>query len=184
MFDVVTDLMSYALHQARSTGNNPPRVGVGSPIVAPYGAHETSDGHVIVFGTTNDAEWRRMATVMLERPDLAEEPKYAANIDRCRYRDELDAVIAEWTASKTFADAAAAADKATIGWARLNAPSDVVDHPQLRERGRWVTTQGPGGGFESLRPPADAAGWTWSPGAVPAVGEHTADVLAELGLDA
>src|SRR4051795_3907713 len=39
MFDVVTDWMSWALHQARATGTNPPRLGVGSPVVAPYGAY-------------------------------------------------------------------------------------------------------------------------------------------------
>jgi crotonobetainyl-CoA:carnitine CoA-transferase CaiB-like acyl-CoA transferase len=183
MFDVVTDWMSFALHQARSTGIDPPRVGIGSPIVAPYGAYETADGQTVVFGTTNDAEWHRLATVMLQRPDLADNPRYAKNVDRCTYRDELNDVIAEWTARHTYDEATAAADSATIGWARLNLPSDVVTHPQLSERERWVTTQGPGGSFESLRPPADVAGWTWSPGAVPAVGEHTASVLRELGFD-
>src|SRR3954467_3516818 len=95
MFDVVTDWMSYALHQARFTGVDPPRLGIGSPVVAPYGAYRTSDDEVVVFGTTNDAEWRRLATVMLQRPDLAADVRYAKNVDRCRHRDELNAVIAE-----------------------------------------------------------------------------------------
>jgi crotonobetainyl-CoA:carnitine CoA-transferase CaiB-like acyl-CoA transferase len=176
--------MSYALHQARFTGINPPRVGVASPVVAPYAAYRTADDQMVVFGTTNDAEWRRLATTMLERPDLAADPRYAKNIDRVRCRDELDAVIGEWAATQTFAEATAAATAATIGWARFNAPSDVVGHPQLSERNRWVPTQAPGGTFDSLRPPPDSPDWDWSPGAVPALGEHTDAILREFELDA
>jgi crotonobetainyl-CoA:carnitine CoA-transferase CaiB-like acyl-CoA transferase len=182
MFDVITDWMSWALHQARFAGVDPPRVGIGSPIVAPYGAYRTSDGHMVVFGTTNDAEWRRLATVMLNRADLAAEPRFAKNVDRCRYRDELNDLLAEWTAQQTYAEAVAAAESASIGWARLNLPSDVVTHPQLSERDRWVSTSMAGQSFDSLRPPSDAAEWDWSPGGVPALGEHTDAVLRELGL--
>jgi crotonobetainyl-CoA:carnitine CoA-transferase CaiB-like acyl-CoA transferase len=184
MFDVVTDWMSYALHQARFTGVDPPRLGIGSPVVAPYGAYRTADDQVVVFGTTNDAEWRRLATVMLERPDLADDARYTTNADRCVHRDELNAVIGEWTSRHTFAEATATAGAASIGWARYNAPSDVVVHPQLSERNRWVATTMPGGTFDSLRPPADAPTWTWSPGAVPGLGEHTAAVLREFGSEA
>jgi itaconate CoA-transferase len=180
MFDVVTDFMSYALHQARFTGVDPPRLGVASPVVAPYGAYRTADDQVVVFGTTNDAEWRRLAQTMLDRSDLAADPRYARNIDRVRHRDELDAVLAEWTARHTFAEASAAATAASIGWARFNAPSEVLYHPQLSQRDRWVPTAAPGGSFDSLRPPADSPDWDWSPGAVPALGEHTEAVLREL----
>jgi itaconate CoA-transferase len=183
MFDVITDWMSYALHQARFTGIDPPRLGVASPIVAPYGAYRTADDQMVVFGTTNDAEWQRMATVMLDRRDLAEDPRYTKNIDRVHLRDDLNAVIAAWTVQRSFDEATAAADAATIGWARLNTPSDVVDHPQLQERHRWVPTRAPGGTFDSLRPAAGSADWEWSPGDVPGLGEHTAQVMRDIGLD-
>jgi crotonobetainyl-CoA:carnitine CoA-transferase CaiB-like acyl-CoA transferase len=95
-------------------------------------------------------------------------------------REELDEIIAAWAATKTFAEASAAAESATIGWARLNTPLDVLDHPQLSERERWVDTDSPGGEFPSLRPPANCADWDWTAGSVPALGEHTDEVLAEL----
>jgi itaconate CoA-transferase len=183
MFDVVTDWMSWALHQARFAGTNPPRLGIGSPVVAPYGAYRTADDQSIVFGTTNDAEWQRLATTMLDRPDLAADPRYLKNTDRCRHRDDLNAVIAEWTARQTYTEAIAAAESASIGWARYNEPTDVVAHPQLSERGRWVPTEMAGESFDSLRPPSDGAGWDWSPRGVPALGEHTEQVLRELGFD-
>lgn len=182
MFDVVTDWMGWALHQARFTGVDLARMGLSSPMVAPYGAYRTADDEVIVLGTTNDGEWRRLATHLLGRPDLAEDPRYAGNADRVRRRDELDVLIGDWVGARTLAEASAAADAATIGWARYNTPTEVLDHPQLVERDRWVPTASAGGVFPSLRPAADSPGWDWTPGAVPLLGEHTEKVLAELGL--
>jgi itaconate CoA-transferase len=184
MFDVVTDWMSWALHQARATGRDPEPLGVSSPMVSPYGAYRTADEQVIVIGTTNDREWQRLATDVLGRPDLAAEPRFAGNADRVRYRPEIDAAIGDWVARHTFAEASAAAQAAQLGWARLNTPLDVLAHPQLAERGRWVRTACVDGDFDSLRPAADGADWAWEPGGVPAVGQHTAKILAELGLSA
>ncbi len=42
-------------------GTEPVPVGMGSPMIAPYGAYPTSDGQTAVLGTTNDREWRRLA---------------------------------------------------------------------------------------------------------------------------
>lgn len=182
MFDVVSDWMSWALHQARATGKDPVPLGVGSPMVSPYGAFDTADGQVIVLGTTNDAEWRRLAEDVLRRPELAADPRYATNSQRCDLRAELDLVIAEWAGSSTFTAAAEAAEAASIGWARLNSPTDLLSHPQLAERNRWVSTAAGDAQFESLRPAADSIAWEWEPGAVPTLGQHTDDVLSELGL--
>jgi crotonobetainyl-CoA:carnitine CoA-transferase CaiB-like acyl-CoA transferase len=179
MFDVVTDWMSWALHQARATGVDPVPLGISSPMVSPYGAFETADGQTIVIGTTNDAEWVRLATQVLGRPDLAADPRYATTADRVRLRPELDAVIAAWTRGQTFAAASAIAEAAKIGWARFNRPTDVLVHPQLAERDRWISTGAPGREFLSLRPAADSTSWSWQPGAVPALGEHTDAVRAE-----
>ena len=113
---------------------------------------------------------------ILGRPDLAADPRFAHNADRVARRDELDAVIAAWARTLTFAAASAAAEAAGIGWARFNTPIEVLDHPELAARDRWVATAAPGTEFQSLRPPADSAGWDWQPGAVPALGDHTAAI--------
>ena len=181
MFDVMTDWMQWALHQARATGTDPEPRGVSSPMVSPYGAYPTADGQTIVIGTTNDAEWVRLAEV-IERPDLATDRAYATTTGRVARRAVLDEAIEQWTSRHTFADAAAAAQEARLGWARLNTPLDILEHPQLSERGRWVDTPIGEAAFASLRPAADLLGWEWTPAAVPTLGEHTSAVLAELGL--
>ena len=182
MFDVMTDWMGWALNQSRYTGVDPPRAGLSSPMVSPYGGYRTADGQVIVLGTTNDGEWQRLAAQVMQRPDLAADPVYATNADRVRRRAELDEAIGAWAAGQLFADASAAAEAAGIGWARYNTPTEVLAHPQLVDRDRWVPTPTENGSFLSLRPAADSADWTWTVRGVPALGEHTAAVLEELDL--
>jgi crotonobetainyl-CoA:carnitine CoA-transferase CaiB-like acyl-CoA transferase len=179
MFDVITDWMSWAYHQARATGEDPQPRGMSSPVVSPYGAFMTKDGQTIVIGTTNDGEWKRLATQVLGRPDLADDPRYATNSLRIEQREALDAVLIDWAISTSFDDAAATAEAAGIGWARYNTPLEVLDHPHLAARNRWVDTPAPGRTFKSLRPPADSPGWEWRNGAVPALGEHTDAIRAE-----
>jgi itaconate CoA-transferase len=184
MFDVITDWMGAVLHQARATGEDLIPLGVGSPMVAPYGAYRTQDEQTLVIGTTNDGEWDRLARQVMGRDDLAEEPRYATNPQRCQLRDELDGHIQAWAGTVTLADASEAAEAAGIGWARLNGPTDILTHPQLAERARWVDTPGPGGSYLSLRPAADSPSWDWRPRPLPALGEHTEAILRELGITA
>jgi crotonobetainyl-CoA:carnitine CoA-transferase CaiB-like acyl-CoA transferase len=181
MFDVVTEWMGCFLNTARYGGFDLEPVGPGSPVVAPYGAYQTADGQTLVLGTTNDREWQRLARDVLGRPDLAEDSRYATNSDRCARREELDAVIGSWAAGTTLADARAAAEAASLGHARLNKPSDLLNHPQHTERGRWREIGSPGGPVLGLLPPPDVSGWDWRLDPIPALGEHTVPVLRELG---
>jgi len=184
MFDVVVDLVGWALNYTMHTGVERPPNGMSSPTVAPYGAYPTRDGRTVVLGTTNDGEWQRLATELLERPDLATDPALASNDQRCAGRDRLDGVIAGWTAELDLADVLARADAAGIGCATLNDIATVATHPQLVERGRWVDVDSPVGKVPSLAATATSPQWVLPMNPIPDVGEHTAAVLAELGLDA
>jgi crotonobetainyl-CoA:carnitine CoA-transferase CaiB-like acyl-CoA transferase len=181
MFDAVAEMMGFALNQVIHTGTEPTPVGMGSPMVAPYGAYPTADGETAVLGTTNDREWRRLAE-LIGRPELADDERYLHNDDRVSARGELDAVVGEWCATKTLAEIAAAADAAGIGNARLNTVHALAEHPQLTERGRWRDVGTPSGPVPALLPPAVALGWPMRSGAVPALGEHTDAIRAEFGL--
>ncbi|MCL2586360.1 MAG: CoA transferase [Streptosporangiales bacterium] len=181
MFDVVTEWMGYFLNVSRYAGFDVEPIGVSAPPVAPYGSFRTKDGQDLVLGTTNDREWQRLAARVLGRPDLASDPRYATNSDRCSHRDELDEVIGAWAATVTLEQARAAAESAQLGHARLNKPSDLLDHPQHTQRDRWREIDTPGGPVMGLLPPPEVDGWEWRTDAVPALGQHTVGVLAELG---
>jgi itaconate CoA-transferase len=179
MFDTIAEWLGFALNFTMGTGLEREPNGLSSPTVAPYGAYPTGDGQTVVLGTTNDKEWQRFAVTMLERPDLAAEPRYATNPLRCERRAELDTIIAAWTAQFPLADLQERAEAAGIGNARLNSVADVLAHPQLAPRWRDVET--PVGPLRALSPPFESPEWTPRMDRVPALGEHTDAVLRELG---
>jgi crotonobetainyl-CoA:carnitine CoA-transferase CaiB-like acyl-CoA transferase len=183
MFDVVTELMGYPLTWSRYTGVDQEPAGMGSPAVAPYGAYPTSDGRTVVLGTTNDEEWRRLSRQMLGRGDLAADPRYSRNGDRVRCRAELDEILAGWTKGRTLAEILQAADAARIGNAVYRTPMEVLDHPHLAARDRWHEVPTPAGPVLGLIPPMLFDGEGLPAGPVPALGQHTEAVLAELGID-
>ena len=184
LFDVMTDVMGYALTYTQHSGIDQEPLGVGSPAVAPYGAFPTRDGQTVVLGTTNDREWQRVAREIIDRPDLADDPRFATNPDRCRHRAILDEAIGSWCAQHDLAEIQKIADDAGIGNSRYNLPSEVVVHPQLTARDRWRTVGTSKGDIQALRPPPVISGFEQPMGAVPGLGEHTDAVLAELGLTA
>jgi len=184
LFDVMTDVMGYALTYTQHSGIDQEPLGVGSPAVAPYGAFPTRDGQTVVLGTTNDREWQRVAREIIDRPDLADDPRFATNPDRCRHRAILNEAIGSWCAQHDLAEIQKVADDAGIGNSRYNLPSEVVVHPQLTARDRWRTVGTSKGDIQALRPPPVISGFEQPMGAVPGLGEHTDAVLAELGLTA
>jgi len=182
LFDVMTDVMGYALTYTQHSGIDQEPLGVGSPAVAPYGAFRTRDGQTVVLGTTNDREWQRVAREIIDRPDLADDPRFATNPGRCAHRDILDEAIGSWCAQHDLAYIQKTADDAGIGNSRYNVPSEVVVHPHLTARDRWRTIGTSKGDIQSLLPPPVIAGYDPPMGAVPGLGQHTDAVLAELGL--
>ncbi|MEV5647210.1 CaiB/BaiF CoA-transferase family protein [Nocardia sp. NPDC052254] len=184
LFDTMAEMMGYHLTYARHSGIDQQPLGMSSPAVAPYGAYGTADGQTVVLGTTNDREWQRLATDILDRPDLAADERFRTNPGRVAHRGELDTAIGTWCAHNDLADIQAAADAAGIGNSRYNTPSEVLAHPQLSERDRWRGIDTPNGPIPSLLPPAVIEGYHPPMGAVPGLGEHTDAVLTEIGCDA
>ncbi|MFC4503395.1 MULTISPECIES: CaiB/BaiF CoA transferase family protein [Streptomyces] len=182
LFDTMTEMMGYPLTYTRYAGIDQQPLGMSSPAVAPYGAYGTADGQTVVLGTTNDREWDRLARDLLGRPDLADDDRFRSNAGRVGHRAVLDTEIAAWCARHDLAYVQDRADAAGIGNARYNTPSEVVAHPHLAARDRWREIDTPNGPVSALLPPAVISGYDPPMGAIPALGQHTDAVLAELGL--
>jgi itaconate CoA-transferase len=180
MFDALVEWMGHPVYVTDHTGAEPPRVGLSHPVIAPYDAYPTADGHEIVVGVQNDREWARLAGAVLHRPDLAGDPEFATNVARVRNRGAVDAAVGAALGELTVDEAVAALDAAHIASARLNTVGDLLNHPQLNARDRWRSVQTPAGPVRALRSPVEPVGEAPT-GAVPALGEHTTAVLAELG---
>ena len=171
MFDVMADWMSVPLLHWEQAGQATPRVGLAHAAIYPYGRFACRDGDV-ALAVQNAAEWRRLCTAVLGRPELVEDPRFADNPSRVRHREALAAAIAACLGGLTRAEAIARLDAAQIAWGRISSVADLSHHPALRR----VEVGVPGGAFAGVVPPLQPG---LAPGAVPALGEHTLKIRRE-----
>jgi itaconate CoA-transferase len=102
-------------------------------------------------------------------------------VSRSANRDALRQLIEARFAICSEVDLAERLERAKIAWATANDMASVWDHPQLRSLGRIVETDSPAGPLKSFRPPGNNSDYESAIGDIPALGEHTAAILAELG---
>ena len=117
----------------------------------------------------------------MPRPELAKDPRYDNNTKRTAARAEMVALIEQIFADMTAAEVVKKLDAAGIANARINTPEEVWAHPQLQARKRWREVETPAGTIPALLPPVTMPDFEPRFDAVPAVGQHTDNVLAGLG---
>jgi len=135
------------------------------------------------LGVQNEREWLRFCAVVLERPDLASDPRLDSNTKRVQNRALLHEAIHAAFAPLTANVVVQRLDRAGIANARLNTPLDFFAHPQLRERDRWRAVESPVGQLSALLPPIIMDGVEPRMDPIPDVSEHTDAILANLGYD-
>ncbi len=179
MFECMTEWMMPPLNVWQGTGKAPQRAGVRHNMVVPYGAYHCADGDVMLAVQT-DREWRRLCTTALDSPALADDPRFVSNELRVQNRTALEALIDAHFSRHTRTQVIALLEAADIPTGAMNDIAAVAAHPQLAARGRWVNVDSEGGEFSALLPPHNLHGAPPRMGAVPALGEHTGEILAEL----
>jgi itaconate CoA-transferase len=184
MLESMVEWMSYPLYYAFDGASPPPRAGAAHATIYPYGPFPTGDGKTVMLGLQNEREWAVFCTEVLERPDLASNPRYASNALRTAARDELQPLIVRRFAGLSAEQLIARLDAAQIANARVNDMHDVWQHPQLAARQRWTEVATPAGPIPALLPPGKVDAFTPRMDAVPALGQHTDAILGELGWDA
>jgi len=150
----------------------------------PYQVFEVADGHLIL-AVGNDQQFGRFCAVA-GCPGLAQDERYARNAARVRNRESLVPLLAERLRQRTRADWLAALEAAKVPCGPINDLAEVFADPQVRARGMTVTMPHPHSDalelvaspmklsatpVQLLRPP-------------PLLGQHTDEVLAEIGIDA
>ncbi|HEX6363641.1 MAG TPA: CaiB/BaiF CoA-transferase family protein [Albitalea sp.] len=178
MLDSMVEWMGFPMYYAFDGAEPPPRAGASHATIQPYGPFAAGDGKTVMLGVQNEREWVAFCRDVLGRPGLAQDERFTSNSKRVAHRDALHAAIAEAFAGLTAHDVIARLDAAQIANASVNDMHDVWAHPQLAARDRWREVATPAGAVRALLPPGrDDAPM----GAVPALGEHTDAILAELG---
>ncbi|MFI4926187.1 MAG: CaiB/BaiF CoA transferase family protein [Burkholderiales bacterium] len=183
MLEALAEWTSYPLYYAFEGAEPPPRTGASHATIYPYGPFPAGDGGVVMLGLQNEREWASFCDKVLLQPATATDPRFTANYKRVAEREALRRIIVEAFASLTVAQVLERLEDAQIANAQVNTMHDVWAHPQLKARGRWTEVGSPQGPLPALLPPGS---WDVGPrmDPVPALGEHTDAILAELGYTA
>jgi len=186
LFDALTEWMSPLLLANKYTGETPPPAGRGHASITPYGPYRAADGGEIQIAVQNDGQWVRLCRDVLDRADLAAHEAYANNSGRLANRQEVETEVALSFAklsTDTLLDRLEAAD---VPYGIMQDVPEVVAHPQLSERGRWVSARTQADKpFDALLPPFLKSSHDLGVRKVPTLGEHNEEILglAESVLD-
>jgi len=184
MYDALVSLCESVVYNFSYAGRVLGPRGTGHPSLCPFDVFATTDGAVAIAAPT-DNHWKLLCEA-IGRPELAADARYDHNHKRVAAAAEVRRLVAAWTGRHTRREVVAAlGGKVPVG--PVNTASDIFEDPHPKARGMLVEVEQPG-----KNPPIVLAGpaikLTATPAAIyrrpPCLGEHTAEVLAEAGIDA
>ncbi|MFT4027081.1 MAG: CaiB/BaiF CoA-transferase family protein [Novosphingobium sp.] len=185
LLDTSVAMVSHIMQDYLISGEAPPRLGNGGNGGGPADLMHCSDGIVYLTAGT-DEHWRRL-TVVMEQPELFEDPRFDSNLKRGKSaRAELMDLINAWSRNFTVAEIMGKLDEAGIPSAKYNELPEVWEDEQVKHRGLRATTPhayAEAGSVDLIQSPL--AQMSASPATIrrapPILGEHNAEVLGELG---
>ena len=183
LFESTAFLMAQHMAGQAVTGRPPPPMPSREGAWAIYDPFKTADGEQIFVGLTSDRQWRRFCE-HFRRDDLLANAAYASNEDRVRARAVLVPEIAAIVARHTRGELAELFDRIDIPFAPVAKPGDLFEDPQLNAFGRMLDVEFAAGVRAKLpRLPVEIGAHDLNlRRQAPAIGAHTGEILAELGV--
>ncbi len=181
LFDVQSAVLANQNMNFLATGKNPRRVGNAHTNIAPYAVFEVSDGHVIL-AVGNDIQFRKLC-VVLGQENWADDARFIDNPSRLANVAELTQLITAETRKFTRAELIEACEAAGVPAGPINQISDMFADPQIQHRQlRIDRTDDLGTSIPGVRTPIIMDGRKMTSGkSSPRLGQHTAEILRELG---
>ena len=183
MLEALGEWMGFPAYFTAYGGAAPPRSGAYHATIVPYGPFKAGDGQTVFISVQNEREFAAFCDVVLKKRALKADQRFSSSPARFRNREAMHAEIEQVFSQLDSAEVIARLEAADIANARLNDLQEFWRHPQLAARGRWAKVGSPAGEIDVLKPPLNIEGMEPRLDAIPAAGEHTAPILAELGYE-
>jgi len=183
LFESTAFLMMQHMAGEVVTGRPLPPMPARQGAWAIYEPFATADREQIFVGLTSNGQWQRFCE-HFGRQDLLNDPAYNTNEDRVRARETLRPIVAEIVSRHRLAGLTELFDRIDIPFAPVAKPGDLFDDPQLNARGRMLEIQFTDGLRGKIpRLPIEIGEHDFAlRRQAPAIGEHTAEILGELGI--
>lgn len=165
-------------------GEVPQATGTRHRRSTPYQAYRTADGFVTI-GAGNDRLWKRLVEDALAKPEWMTDPRYLTLPDRMAHRDQLQEEIEAVTSTKSTEEWISIIDGAGVPCGPVLSYDESLQDPQVIERGMIAEVEHPIiGPMRTIAPPTKFSDLDFSVrGPAPWIGQHTAEILHEAGLD-
>ena len=181
MFEALGEWMGFPAYFTAYGGTAPPRSGAHHATIVPYGPFTAGDGNSVFLSVQNEREFARFCDLVLGNAALSNDERFSTSPARQRHRDAFHIEVERVFSRLDSEEVIRRLEAADIANARLNSMEEFWRHPQLEARGRMRPVGSPAGEISMLKPPFNLDGMEPRMDPIPALGEHTAAVLAELG---
>lgn len=181
LLESMVEWMGFPLYYAFDGAPAPVRSGTDHASIYPYGMFPSGDERFVMLGIQNEREWQAFCQQVLLNDELAEDTRFKNNAARSEARDDLYTLICGCFSKLSLSEICQRLEKAKIAYAEVNDMNGVWNHPQLKELKRLVEIDTPEGPVPAFLPPGNNSGFKPHMGAVPDLGQHTEQVLLELG---
>ena len=180
IYEAVLNVMEATIPEYTVSNHIRERSGSKLPGIAPSNVYECKDGAFII-GANQDTVFKRLCAAM-ERPELAEDDRYATHVARGDNQDELDALINEWTQTKTMAEVDALMIENGVPAGRVYRAPEMLEDPHFKAREAITEVEHPK--WDNLKMQNVFPKFSKTPGGIrwpgPSHGEHTDDTYTEL----
>jgi itaconate CoA-transferase len=181
MFEALGEWMGFPAYFSAYGGAAPPRSGAHHATIVPYGPFHAGDGGTVFLSVQNEREFARFCDLVLKKESLKADARFSSAPARQKNREAMHGEIEKVFSKLKTAEVIERLEAADIANARLNDMDEFWRHPQLAARGRWAKVGSPAGELDALKPPFNLSGFEPRMDAVPALGEHSRAILAEIG---
>ena len=180
LFATMAEWMTVPLLHHDYLGQAPERVGLAHPSIAPYGGFATVDGTILLIAVQSDREWVTLCETVLNRPELAHDPRFATNKARVENRSETDNAVGEVFARLPTDDLRDKLSESRMAFGTVNDVAGLSAHPQLNR----ITVTHPHRTVDHPPPPPPPpADWDEATAdaapTLPALNQHGGQIRAE-----
>ena len=180
MLECVAEWTAAPTYAAVGRGFVPPRAGHRHTMIAPYGMYPMSDGELVMVAVQSNRDWADFAEHVLRDTSLIRDPRFVDNPDRIANIDDLEELIDAVFTSVPAEELIGRLRAGRVAHSFVRDPLALWQHDQLRARDRFMRVSTPTGSAEVYKPPFNLSDAGDPDATVPALGEHTPDLIAEL----